>query len=111
MTVVLGPCRMNFEEGIVMKNAKKSKNFAFPRNGWIRLLALPARLFAFIVIFYALLLLPCGCSSYAQMGETEAEGRRRHIRNARVNRQQMMEDIDSVMLYDKPSKLSKKRIP
>ena len=94
-----------------MKNTKKSKNFVFHRDGWMRLLALAARLFAFIVLLYALLLLPCGCGSYAQMGETEAEGRRRHIRNARVNRQQMMEDIDSVMLYDKPRKLTGKRIP
>ena len=47
----------------------------------------------------------------AQLGETEAEGRRRHLRNRRINQQQLMEDIDRVMMFDKPSKLTDKRIP
>jgi hypothetical protein len=55
--------------------------------------------------------LPCGCRSYEQMGETAAEGRRRHQRNLRINRQQMMADLDTLMLLDKPSKLTDKRIP
>ncbi len=48
---------------------------------------------------------------FAQLGETEAEGRRRHLRNARINRQELMGDIDRAMLSDKPSKLTDKRIP
>lgn len=48
---------------------------------------------------------------FAQLGETEAQGRRRHIRNARINQQQLMADIDKVLLLDKPSKLTDKRIP
>jgi hypothetical protein len=51
-----------------------------------------------------------GCSS-EQLGETAAEGNRRHIRNLRINNQEMMEDIDSFLLLDKPSRLSEKRIP
>ena len=51
-----------------------------------------------------------GCSS-EQMGETEAEGHRRHVRNLRINNQQMMEDIDTFLLLDEPSRLSDKRIP
>lgn len=47
----------------------------------------------------------------AQLGETEAEGRRRHLRNLRINRQEMIQDIDRVLLFDKPSKLTDKRIP
>jgi hypothetical protein len=55
--------------------------------------------------------LPCGCKSYEQMGETAAEGRRRHLRNQRINQQQLMADLDRFMLLDKPSKLTDKRIP
>ena len=63
------------------------------------------------IFLCTLVFLSYGCGSYAQLGETEAEGRRRHLRNARINRQQLMEDIDKVMLMDKPSKLTDKRIP
>jgi hypothetical protein len=52
-----------------------------------------------------------GCGSFAQPGETEAEGRRRHLRNLAVNRQEMMADIDKVLLLDEPSRLTDKRIP
>jgi len=63
------------------------------------------------VIVFVFVLLPCGCSSYEQMGETAAEGRRRHIRNSRLNQQQLMADLDRFWLLDKPSKLTDKRIP
>ena len=63
------------------------------------------------IVLTALLLLPCGCSSYEQPGETSAEGRRRHLRNERINQGELMADIDKFMLTDKPSKLSDKRIP
>ena len=67
--------------------------------------------FILAVILWVLIFLPCGCSSYEQLGETAAEGRRRHLRNERINRQEMMADIDMVMLFDEPSKLTDKRIP
>ena len=63
------------------------------------------------VILLVFVFLPCGCKSYEQMGETAAEGRRRHLRNQRLNQQQLMADLDSFMLMDKPSKLTDKRIP
>ena len=63
------------------------------------------------VIVFVFVVLPSGCKSYEQMGETAAEGRRRHIRNSRLNRQQLMADLDSFWLLDKPSKLTDKRIP
>ena len=47
---------------------------------------------------------------FAQPGETEAEGHRRHQRNLAINRQEMMADIDAFLLLDKPSKLSERRI-
>lgn len=63
------------------------------------------------VMVFVFVLLPCGCSSYEQMGETAAEGRRRHQRNLRINQQQLMADLDMFWLLDKPSKLTDKRIP
>lgn len=49
-----------------------------------------------------------GC---AQAGETKEEGHRRHIRNARINQQEMMRDVDVFMLYDEPQTLTDKKIP
>ena len=54
---------------------------------------------------------PFGDKGCAQPGETEAEGHRRHLRNARINHQLMMADIDRAMLFDKPLKASPQRTP
>lgn len=63
------------------------------------------------VLLCALTLLPCtGCST-SQLGETAAEGHRRHKRNLRINNQEMMADIDKTLLLDRPSRLTDKRIP
>ena len=62
------------------------------------------------VILCALFFLLCGCA-WNQPGETTAEGHRRHQRTLRINQQEMMADIDKVLLLDKPSKLTDKRIP
>ncbi len=64
-----------------------------------------------VVVLCALFLMPLGCMSFDQMGETTAEGHRRHQRALRINRQEMMEDLDTLMLLDRPSKLTDKRIP
>jgi hypothetical protein len=64
-----------------------------------------------IVILCALFLAPLGCRSYNQMGETAAEGDRRHKRVLRLNNNEMMEDFDKFMLLDRPSKLTDMRIP
>ncbi len=66
------------------------------RSGMIRAMAL-----AFIL--GVLISLPSGCS-FEQMGETAAEGRRRHERNYRIQQQQMMEDLDKALYLDQPSK-------
>jgi len=63
------------------------------------------------IVLFVFIFLPCGCRSYEQPGETAAEGRRRHQRALRINQQQMMADLDTLMLLDKPSKLTDKRIP
>ncbi len=44
-------------------------------------------------------------------GETEAERRRRWERIERIQRQSMQDDIEKVLLLDRPSKLTGKRIP
>jgi hypothetical protein len=63
---------------------------------------------AFIVC--VLSFLPLGCSS-EQLGETAAEGSRRHDRVLRVNKSELMSDIDRLLLFDEPSRLTDKRIP
>ena len=63
------------------------------------------------IVLFVFVFLPCGCRSYEQMGETAAEGHRRHQRNLRIQRQQLMADLDTLLLLDKPSKLTDKRIP
>ncbi len=47
----------------------------------------------------------------AQMGETTAEGHRRHVRDHRLNRQAMMEDMDAFFMLDQPSRLTERAIP
>lgn len=47
---------------------------------------------------------------FSQYGETEAEGHRRHLRILNLARQGIMDDLDSLFLFDQPSKLSKIRI-
>ncbi len=74
------------------------------RSGMIRAVAL-----AFIL--GALISLPSGCISYERPGESAAEARRRHERNARINHQEMMEDIDKSLHLDKPSKRIDQRMP
>ncbi len=62
------------------------------------------------ILLCALALLAVGCST-SQLGETSAEGHRRHKRVMRLNQQELMSDIDRVFLLDEPSKLTDKRIP
>lgn len=51
-----------------------------------------------------------GCT-FEQLGETQAEGHRRHIRISRINRQALMEDIDVVLQMDRPTRLADKKVP
>ena len=62
------------------------------------------------VILGAFALLPLACNT-AQLGETEAEGNRRHRRVLRINQSEFMADLDRALLLDKPSRLTDKRIP
>ena len=63
------------------------------------------------IILFVLVFLPYGCSGYfSQPGETEAEGHRRHLRNLRINQQEMIQDIDRGMLFDEPVRTTDRRI-
>jgi hypothetical protein len=68
------------------------------------------RLFTFAagVCFAALLLGGC---SWRHPGETRAEIDRRHERVLRLNSEMMLSDLDRVLMLDRPSKLTDKRIP
>ena len=73
-------------------------------SGFVHKLALAGCL---LILSFAIV----GCGSWAQLGETEAEGARRHKRVSRINRAELNSDIDRVFLLDQPSKLTDKRIP
>jgi hypothetical protein len=63
-----------------------------------------------VLVLCVLVFLSVGCTTQ-QLGESAADGHRRHLRNMRISNQELMTDIDKVLLLDKPSKLTDKRIP
>ncbi|MHC4126486.1 MAG: hypothetical protein ACYSRR_08570 [Planctomycetota bacterium] len=66
----------------------------------------------FLIMFlFALIAYTSGCESYAQPGETEDEGRRRHQRVKDLSKQQLMADLDRAGLVDKPSRATPLRVP
>ena len=60
-----------------------------------------------VLLICAFLALQSGCT---RPGETMAEGHRRHLRNVRVNQQELVQDIDAVLMTDEPSRLTDKRV-
>ncbi len=64
-------------------------------------------LVAFLGIMF---LMPLGCSM-SQLGETAAEGNRRHLRILRLYQPELVTDIDQVLFLDKPCRLTEMRIP
>ena len=64
-----------------------------------------------VVMLLSLVVLSTGCGFFNQPGKTPAEVNRDHARMLRVNQQELMADIDRTMLWDKPSKLTDKRLP
>jgi hypothetical protein len=92
-----------------MKDVRKIGILAFLGHGRTRLFGSAARLFAFAIVLYVLVLMPSGCAS--QFGETKAEARRRHIRNDRIRAQGLKADIDALMMWDEPTALTEHRIP
>ena len=79
---------------------------------------------ALVVCLFSLVLCLSGCNTtdwatkkiteygdWSQPGLTEAEGHREHVRNMRLNQQNMMRDLDEVFHTKKPSKLTEMRAP
>lgn len=66
--------------------------------------------FVLALVLAVLALAPFGCNT-AQLGETEADGARRHRRVHRINKSEFWADVDRVLLLDEPSRLTDKRIP
>ena len=62
-----------------------------------------------VLLQVALAVCMSGCGMHGQ-GETAAEGSRRHRRILDNNTQQLADDIDMVLMLDKPSKLSELRV-
>ena len=64
-----------------------------------------------LVIFLSIVfLMPLGCSM-EQMGESAAEGNRRHLRILRLYKPEIVTDLDQLLFFDKPSSLTERRIP
>ncbi len=63
------------------------------------------------LVFLAICLLLVGCGPYAGPGETSAERALRHKRVLRVNQGGFFEDIDRVLMLDRPSGLTENRLP
>ncbi|MBN1795393.1 MAG: hypothetical protein JW804_01855 [Sedimentisphaerales bacterium] len=51
-----------------------------------------------------------GCAK-EQMGETVAEGHRRHVRLMRLQRQQMWEDIDAFLMLERATRTCERSVP
>ena len=64
-----------------------------------------------LVIFLGVLfLMPFGCSM-EQLGESAAEGNRRHSRILRLYQPELVTDIDQAFFLDRPNRLTERRIP
>lgn len=63
------------------------------------------------VVLGGLVVVQSGCSSWSQPGMTGAEANRNRKRVLRVNSQELMADIDTVLLLDRPSHLTDRRLP
>ena len=63
-----------------------------------------------VITLLLLVFIPFGCT-FTQPGETLAEGHRRHLRTVRINEQEMMSDIDTALMLDRPSRLDNLSVP
>jgi len=62
-----------------------------------------------LTIFLVVIFCALGCGIHGQ-GETAAEGSRRHQRVIDTSVQQLADDVDSVLMLDRPSRLSETRV-
>jgi len=64
-----------------------------------------------MVLLLALVLFSTGCGLFDQPGKTAQEVHREHLRELRVNNQQMMRDVDRWLGFDQPSMLTERKLP
>jgi hypothetical protein len=76
-----------------------------PRRGSLSLCIVTLTAAACVVVS-----LLAGCS-WRHPGETRAEIDRRHQRVLRLNSEMLLSDLDKVLLLDRPSRLTDKRLP
>jgi len=63
------------------------------------------------ILLLAIILFSTGCGFFNQPGKTAQEVHREHLRILRVNNQQMMWDVDRLLGFDQPSKLTERKLP
>jgi len=82
-------------------------------NGKQKTARFNGRTLTLALLLGVLLFLSAGCSSFcsAYPGETAAEANRRHKRVLCINKQEMLADIDTVLMLDRPSHLTDRRLP
>ena len=67
--------------------------------------------YANLVVCLSITIMAMSCLTGCQgAGETRAEVNRRHHRVVNTNLQRLQDDVDSVLLLDKPTRLSEKYI-
>ena len=69
------------------------------------------RALALAFVLGVLVLSTSGCMNWTTPGETSAESRRRRERILRANTQAMVSDTEAVLMLDRPSKLTDRRLP
>ena len=72
--------------------------------------SLSLRFFTLAAAVFVSALLLAGCS-WRHPGETRAEVDRRHSRILRLNDEMKMSDLDRLLMLDRPSRLTDRRIP
>ena len=87
------------ESVVALKNVKR------------KMMALNLRTLVLAVLLGVLVLSTWGCKSWRTPGETSAEARRRRDRIFRANSEEMVSDMEAVLMLDRPSKLSDRRLP
>ena len=91
-----------------MKSRRSLAGKDLKKNGGV-VIGIPMMTFG--LIFLGMCLLLVGCGPYAGTGETSAERALRHKRAFRVNMGGLYDDIDRVLMLDRPSGLTENRLP
>ena len=63
-----------------------------------------------LVVLTALVFSLAGCGPIHGQGETADEGHRRHMRQLKLEKDMLIDDVDAVLHTDRPTRLSRKTI-